>query len=188
MNDERLSPIIERLKKDAHSADAWDDLYRAIYPYVFATMFRAVRGNNYLAEEAVQEVVMRLVQNVNFKMDGFDAGSLRAYVSRTSRSVLVDLLRKEERQTRNRVSLDELGEQALDIQDGGSGLFDEGLLGSRILEAASGLSPREKIVVEYLLEGRNVNEIARSLSVTEKTAYNLISLVRGQMRDRLFAS
>lgn len=85
------------------------------------------------------------------------------------------------------MSIDDPDESTADMPDLRSNPMNDNLLSAVLQEAPSVLNPREKEIVQYLIEGRDIGEIARSLNVTEKTAYNLISLIRQQVRARLFA-
>lgn len=42
---------------------AWEDLYRKLWPYVMASMYRGLGGNRTLAEEAAQDVMFRILRH-----------------------------------------------------------------------------------------------------------------------------
>jgi RNA polymerase sigma factor (sigma-70 family) len=186
VNDTELLSAIERLRKEDRDQGAWEDLYRCVYPYLIALMFRAVKGNRYLAEEAVQEVMLRILRNFDFNTNESSPASLMSYVKQTGRSVLIDLMRRETHEGRRLTSLDKDSDIVLDQPDPNSDQARRVLLEDTLAVAMRSLEPRQQTVVSLLLEGRNIGEVAHALSVSEKTAYNIVSMVRKRMRELLF--
>lgn len=186
MEDGALASVIERLCHGSGDQRAWDDLYQAVFPYLFATMFRAFRGSRYLSDEAVQEVMVRLLRNYRFEPGEANPRSLMAYLKLTARSVIVDMVRRQRRDDSRNMTLDVEVEPGSDIADGSVDAIEVGLAERRLRRILEELDERDRRVVEFLLEGRNLDEIAKALNVAKKTASNRISAVRKEMRLRLF--
>lgn len=183
MDDHLLLSAIRRLAVEERDSEAWDDLYQCLYPFLFATLFRVLRGNRFLAEESVQEVMIRLLRNFNFNSGAISAASMTAYLNLAARSVAFDLLRKEMRYER-REGLGILEATAFSTEaawQDGLGAID------RLLEdVVRGLPLREGQILQMLAGGLSIEEISENLNVTKKTAYNLTSSVRRRVRPIFF--
>lgn len=181
MDDQLLRSSIEELRVDSRDPDAWENLYRSLYPYVFGTLFRMLHGNAFLAEESVQEVMIRILRSFDFKIPTVTAASLMLYLRRTIRSVALDLYRQEKAHDEG----EELSDEILETLSNSS--TEDDLIAKiewkKILE---GLSAKESQVACLLLSGHSSSQIADTLSVRNKTASNLSSLVRRRIRKILF--
>jgi RNA polymerase sigma factor (sigma-70 family) len=185
VDDDLLRSAIRRLAVDERDSEAWEDLYKGLYPLLFATLFRIFKGNKFLAEESAQEVMIRLLRSFNFTTNTVSVPSLVAYLNKTARSVAFDLLRKEKRFERN--------EDIANVEDS---LFSNETESSekmialeRLLrEAGASLPARDGRILQMLTAGLTNEEIAKSLNVSKKTAYNLTSIVRQRLRPFLFSA
>jgi RNA polymerase sigma factor (sigma-70 family) len=187
VNEERLFLAIDCLRQNDRDPDAWENLYRAVYPYLLTVMFRAVRGNQFLAEEGVQEVMLRVLRNYDFSTPLANPASLMLYLKNTARSVVIDLVRRQNREGRVHTFDCELSD-ANEQPDPRVDPAQRALLENALELAKRTLRPRELEVLELILEGRKIGEVAAALGVSEKTAYNAVSLVRKRMRGALFAN
>lgn len=186
MEQDKLNSIIDQLGTNRSDEDAWEALYRTCYPYLISIMYRSLGGNKFLAEEAVQEVMLRLFRQLDFRMNQLTPVSLMSYLKQTAQSALVDLIRKESRtpKSQDKSSFDvrleaELADFRIDPERRSE-------LNHKLARALAEFCGRDRLIAESLLEGRTIGEMAHSLSVSDKTAYALIASVRRQMRYFLF--
>ncbi len=95
MNEEALVAALEKLGKCPSDADAWENLYRLVWPLVVGKMYRLLGVNSFLAEEAMQEVMLRLVRYMDFSSISLTAKGFLSYLNSVCKSVMFDLLRRE---------------------------------------------------------------------------------------------
>src|SRR5262245_58286836 len=89
-----LAAVLERLKASPADEEAWRALYRQLWPFVIAVIYRKLRGSERkAAEDAAQEVFIRLLRTRPFDRIP-DADSLRAYMGRIAENVAKTHLRK----------------------------------------------------------------------------------------------
>jgi RNA polymerase sigma factor (sigma-70 family) len=183
LDDERLEGAIRALQQNRRDADAWETFYRVLYPFVFGSLFRIVRGNRYLAEECVQEVMMRVLKNFEFEK-GVTPASVMTYLHQTMRSVVVDLRRLENRQPQfaevDTADFNELEER---LSTGGEADF---VLGIKFEQALARLNEREATTIRLLADGGTVRDLEGLLNISKQTAYRLIAQARRRLREILF--
>jgi RNA polymerase sigma factor (sigma-70 family) len=185
LDDNLLRSAILRLSADERDSDAWEDLYKGLYPLLFATLFRIFKGNRFLSEESVQEVMIRLLCNFDFAANTVSVPSLIAYLNKTIRSVAFDLIRKEKRFERNEdiANVEDIL-LSIEVESSEKVIAIERLLG----EAIANLPVRDGQILQMLIAGLSTEEIANALNVSKKTAYNLTSMVRQRVRPLLFSA
>jgi RNA polymerase sigma factor (sigma-70 family) len=186
VNDTELNSAIARLAANGRDEDAWEKLYRLVYPYLFGSLFRMLRGNRYLAEEAVQEVMMRLLRNLDFSSREMTAASLMSYLKLTLRSVAFDLFRSQERPGHEGSQPAPNEAETADPEDSALSPEDQAMIRFAFDRAMENLSDHERTVMTLHLDGRSIGEIAESMQIAEKTGYNLLSLARKKLREALF--
>jgi RNA polymerase sigma factor (sigma-70 family) len=183
VDDRVLRSAMQRLGADNRDESAWRELYVALYPFLFATLFRIFHANSFLAEESAQEAMVRLLRNFNFRTPGVSVASLVDYLNRTMRSVASDLMKKEKRREGQR-ELEAIDDDQLASEIGSP----EGsvILANLLENVKTDLSPRETQVLEMLLLGASNEAISNALSISSKTVYNLTSDLRAKLRAMLF--
>lgn len=186
MNDAALRSSITRLSSNDRDESAWEELYRQVFPYLMAIMYRGLAGNRFLAEEGVQEVMLRFLRSYKFDMASASPGSVVSYLKQTAQSVRSDLRRRQSREEQSQVSIEEHPESS-ENADPAVDPIQRSVLDQAFKRATANLKAREQTVVELLVQGRTLGEVALALNVSEKTAYNVVALVRRQMREYLFA-
>ena len=182
LNDVQLNSAITRLARNHRDEDAWEDLYKTLYPYLFASLFRKLRGYRFLAEDASQEVMGRLIRNMDFSQGSVTPPSLIEYLNRTIQSVVSDFFRREANKGRDEILFDDTQAPFIS-EESFEGLT---LLILTLEKALTQLSEGDKNVISMIASGRNALEVAKELKSSEKTAYNRISLARSHLRQVLF--
>jgi RNA polymerase sigma factor (sigma-70 family) len=186
VNDAALQSSITRLSSNDRDESAWEDLYRQVFPYLMAIVYRGVGGKRFLAEEGVQEIMLRFLRSYKFDASTASPGSVVSYLKQTSQSVLSDMRRRQTREEHFQVAIEEHAESSENV-DPAADPITRSLLDEAFQRAAGQLNARGRAVVELLVQGRTLGEVADALNVSEKTAYNVVALVRRHMRDCLFA-
>ncbi len=92
--DDPLALLLGKLAERPDDEGAWASLHRLLWPFVYATAFRQVRGRWDLAEDAAQEVFLRLARYAPLE-DLREPGAFRAYVWVTARNITHTMLRRQ---------------------------------------------------------------------------------------------
>lgn len=169
-----LGATIDALAGNPKDPDAWEHLYRRLYPYLFSIYFRTFHGNRGQAEEASHETVVRLYQKFDFGRSEA-AKQLPAYLARIIETIVADQRRLAARP--GPVSLDEIDPAA---EKGDSPDWWTNLETHEELRAR--LSGDELQMVELLAEGFVAAEIAAKLGISVDAAYQRISRLRKRLR------
>ena len=178
-----LSDLITRLAQNQDDADAWKLLYRQMWPFVMAVNYRMLRGVHDLAEDASQEVFMRLVMYRNEKIFK-DSKTFRAYV----RAMCVNVCRDQvKRILKNGEHLqselyDDLAEQTESKQSSPEQDAEADQLLAKILGQ---LPEDEQKFVEFLIEGYKLPEIAKATGLTYSNAAVRLHRLRDKIRKYL---
>jgi RNA polymerase sigma factor (sigma-70 family) len=174
MSDPELAEALTRLAQRRDDPDAWLSLYRFVRPMVLHLTARLTRGQLDLAEDVVQEVLVRLAFYCRFERLT-DPAAFRAYVFAISRNVCRDQIRAGERRTLNALSQEAVerssreGEEQTEADD----------LRRRLRNQ---LKPDDRQLLELVLEGRSVLEIAKTVQVDIGTARVRIHRLRNKLR------
>ena len=89
-----LVGALNALKQDRTSETAWAKLYDLAWPFVFAVAYRMLRGQRDLADDAGQEVFLRVLRYADFKR--FDSSDeLYRYLSVLTKNVCHDIVSKQ---------------------------------------------------------------------------------------------
>jgi RNA polymerase sigma factor (sigma-70 family) len=151
-------------------------LYANTRPLVFATTFRALYGNFALAEDATQQTFLRVFRYLDFTRLA-KADDLLAYMATVARHCAIDLRKKEASYTPT--ALDSLAcdflpsqvtpEQRLRAHDTLQHVFDQ-------------LDPEESKLVDLLMAGLTLKDLAERLGTTYETAGVGIPRLRDKLR------
>lgn len=176
MNAHLLVEILERLMHNRQDEAAWEDLYRKLWPYVMASMYRGLGGNRTLAEEAAQDVMFRILRHADINTNPL---RFLAYVRSICTSVLSDQFRRLRREP-----LPGADPLAL-IPDSAPTAEEVAIRRDQIDLALSVLPDDERAVAEYLLRGLKPAEIAESMSSDVQAIYQTIERLKRSMRKQL---
>jgi RNA polymerase sigma-70 factor (ECF subfamily) len=173
-----LEQILERLAISTEDQQAWEDLYRKIWPWVLAILYRILRGQRELAEDASQEVFIRLLRYARFEELRVPA-AFKNYVYVICQNVGKDYLR-------GLFSLQEYPLAADDEQ--ASGLVARSaqpdtaaLLSIRMHEILQSLNEEERRMMKMILEGRPLDEVAKSMGLSYTNAAVRLHRIRKRL-------
>jgi RNA polymerase sigma-70 factor (ECF subfamily) len=162
------------LIKRSYDADAWEELYRILWPWVLAVVESQVRSDIGTAEDISQDVMVRLLRTAHFGGEFEDPRLFRGYVKRICRNLVIDFLRRRIEQRVSNLTLEDLP----------APLERSALTPVLVLaEARDKLQPEEIVLLDLLLEGRTAEEISQRLNLSKGTVYNKVSKLRQVLRD-----
>jgi RNA polymerase sigma factor (sigma-70 family) len=163
-----LAEMLKRLKTSPTDEDSWRDLYRQLWPFVIAVIYRRLKGGEgKLAEDAAQEVFVRLLRSRPFDHIP-DADSLRAYVWQIADNVAKTHLQK--------LRSDENGQRELagwrEVQPSVEVVDPESTLVAREVFdlAESLLESNERELLRLLLLGCSLGQAADQLGLSYSNA------------------
>jgi RNA polymerase sigma factor (sigma-70 family) len=163
-----LPAVLERLKASPADEDAWSFLYRQLWPFIIAIVYRRLKGREKkAAEDAAQEVFVRLLRAQPFgKIPNAEA--LRAYVAKIAENVARTHLRK--------VHVQEVGRRDVaewhGLEPPLAGLESDDELRVRELWtlAESVLEPKDRDLLRLILEGSSLHQAADRMGLSYSNA------------------
>jgi RNA polymerase sigma-70 factor (ECF subfamily) len=142
----------------------------------------AATGDRDEAEDVAQLVLLRLQRHVG---DGAMRGSLRSWLFRVTRNVVLDRKRSERRR---RMLLDVAVHGALTVEDAADDRPDAPPLEPVVLAFLDALTPRQQAVFELVdLRGFTAVEAAARLDIKASTVRVLLMQARRTMRLKMLA-
>jgi RNA polymerase sigma factor (sigma-70 family) len=163
-----LSAVLERLKVSPSDEDAWASLFRQLWPFVIAVIYRRLRGEQRsAAEDAGQEVFLRLFRSRPFaRIENVDA--LRAYMWKMAENVALQQLKRkhaEDLGERDLAEWQEL-EPRPGAVDGETALFarDVSDLVGRVLEE------KDRELLRLMIEGSSLGQAADKMGLSYTNA------------------
>jgi RNA polymerase sigma factor (sigma-70 family) len=173
---QRLSAVLHILARAPDSTEAWQQLYELAWPFVFAFTYRYLRGARYLAEDASQEVFLRLIKYCNFSKV-FDPQIFRAYVAVICINVCHDYLRRIKREAQ--------WSESAPIPYPYSSPEEHAKLQDLLNEAFEQLNETDQKLLSLSIQGYKLPEIVKALGLSyENTAVRLHRL-RSKLRKSL---
>ncbi len=176
-NESSLAEALAVLAVSRGDEAAWERLYRLSWPFVRAVVYRRLGGVEGLAEDAAQEVFVRLLRSCPFE-DLQSPDAFRGYLWRVSDNVA----RTYRRRIASRPTVPLTDDAASQIYDASANLADEVQLGHLLNDVWSRLSDPERHVLRMLIEGQAIGEIAKKLGVSYGAAAIRIMRLRGKLR------
>lgn len=177
---------MEKLKKAPSSPQNWEEPHRLLWPFLMTRMYRKLGGNRYLAEEASQEVMLRVVRFFDFRDPSAGPLVFMKYLGHACNSVLIDLLRLRGRALAITTDLD-LIEQHGHFHDVQPNPEEQALLQNALDQIGQDLRPKERKIAYLLLQGKTSKEIAENIGLEHKTILNLITIIRRKFRKIFFS-
>lgn len=179
-----LEAVLVRLAQSRTDEDAWRVLYRQTWPFVYAAVYRRLRGSRALAEDASQEVFIRLVRACPFERL-LDPDAFRRYVWRVADNVARDQARHAAHRYAIEVSLPEVETSGMGIQN--SARIDENLDARDLLRhIVNKVVPADRQMLRLTLQGKTLSEIAKSEGLTYRNAAVRLHRLRQRLRNFLF--
>lgn len=171
---QNLREILLRLHEEPHSDDLWRALYAETRRFVFAVAYRVLGGESELAKDATQNVFMRLFQYCEFA-DFSEPSDFLGYLSTITRHVALDLVRKQQ-------GLVTGLELALsDFLPSRPTPRQRERAQNQLHDVLEHLSADERTLVDLLMEGYPLDEIAQRLGVR----YSAAAVRIHRLRERL---
>jgi RNA polymerase sigma factor (sigma-70 family) len=176
--NETLRELLAALAADPTSEALWSALYKHIYPYVFAVAFRAVRGSKESAKDATQVIFLRLFQYCEFT-EFFEPEEFLGYVATIARHAALDMNKAEGKYVTG------LDLTLCDFLPGGPTPQQHEQARKTLTDVLEYLGPEERQLVNLLVEGLSLEEIARQLGISYANAAVRIHRLRARMIKRL---
>jgi RNA polymerase sigma factor (sigma-70 family) len=159
---------------------AWETLYRHVRPFVLATVYRRLGSVQGLAEDATQEVFLRLLRSCPFEKLR-DPDAFRGYVWRVSDNVA----RTYRRRIMMHAPAGTGDEEQLAVEPGSAGEPDYVQtveLKQLLRKAWRDLNDSEKRLLRLQLDGSSVRETAEALGIAYGTAAVRLMRLRLKLR------
>lgn len=178
-DDEPLRELLTRLAVAPADEEAWSQLYRQMWPFVLGIVYRRLRGLSGVAEDLTQDTFIRLFRARPFARLR-DPSSFRAYLARIAQNTTSTYVRQvltiqniakssEFRQEASpQISESEIPNDTIEQKDIVRVLKEE-------------LRPVEKELLELVLSGLSISEIAKTLGTT----YSATAVRLYRLRQRL---
>jgi len=179
LDTDQLAKALQALAADSSSGQAWEDLYRLLWPMLIAMHFRALNGNRTRAEEAADEVMYRILKHAKFDADHADAAGFLSYVNSVSRSALIDLYRREDRAS----ALPEDPQQAEELAASDGSLEAQQVTRDLVEKVADRLGDDERQLAARLMEGYSAEDLAKALNITTAAAYKRIARLKQKIQE-----
>jgi RNA polymerase sigma-70 factor (ECF subfamily) len=174
-----LSKILGLLAKSRTDEKAWASLYRQMWPFVIAIFYRQLGGIKEVAEDAAQEVFLRLVRSCPFgKLQNTDP--FRAYVRRVAQNVArtyrYRFLKRAEREQEMETTLEEVVDSKQPLPE--DYLEQEQLLRSIIAQ----LDETDRQLIRLLAKDLSLLDVAKATGLTYTNAAVRLHRLRRKLR------
>lgn len=163
--------------------DAPDDRSRfcilyETYRHLLLTVAMDVLGDSYLAEDAVQETFLRIARNMD-KIDEIHSRQTKRYLISTARNAAIDLYRKQDRQRRREVNVED-AEAMMPVS------YLETDMDNAVLDILKNLPEkyREVFLLKYSA-GMENSQIAKICGIRETTVRQRIARGKAMIEDAL---
>jgi RNA polymerase sigma factor (sigma-70 family) len=177
--DRRLSDALTKLAANRRDKDAWETVYRQMRPFVYGVVYRRLRGDQALAEDATQEVFLRLVRSFPFSRLR-DVDAFRGYVWRVGDNVALTYRRRI--MAHPTTSLEHSRMDAPDelaIGDDPTGDIEMKEILNQVWQ---GLGAEERRLLRLLLAGHSIREVASALRISYTAAGVRVWRLRMKLR------
>jgi RNA polymerase sigma factor (sigma-70 family) len=179
-DESSLAEALAVLAVSRRDEKAWENLYRLCWPFVRTVVYRRLGGVEGLADDAAQEVFVRLLRSCPFaKLRSPDA--FRGYLWRVSDNVARNYRRRIA--TSPTVALPD--EEGFGVSGPGAGLPEDVELGHLLQDLWHGLSSPERRLLRMLIDGYTVREIADKLGISYGATAIRVMRLRGKLRKSL---
>lgn len=169
-HESRLREILARLSRGDATEEAWTNLYVELWPYIIRTCSRNLGDAYDAAEDAAQEVFMRLAKYYHFRET--EPYRFRAYVKRVCVNVCRAYLKRF-----CRLQMTDFA-TVLDLLGAAGG--NEELLITAALKGS--LTTDEAALLEFTISGCTVDETAERLQISYGAAAVRLHRLRKKIR------
>lgn len=177
-NNDQLRDLLARLQPDPKNEQLWAELYYHVKRFVYAVAYRALHGNEALAKDATQNVFLRLFQYLEFT-EFSDPEEFLAYIATVARNAALDLRRVEGKYVSG------LDLTLCDFIPGTATPEQHERAKRRLHDLLEQLEPEEGRLVELLMQGFSLDEIAGQLGLSYANAAVRVHRLREKMLKRM---
>jgi RNA polymerase sigma-70 factor (ECF subfamily) len=179
-----LSKILGQLAKSRTDEEAWASLYRQMWPFVIAIFYRQLGGIKEVAEDAAQDVFLRLVRSCPFgKLQNTDL--FRAYVRRVAQNVArtyrYRFLKRAETEKEMKTTPEEAVDNKQPLPEDYFG--QEQLLRNIIAQ----LDETDRQLIRLLAKDLSLSDVAKATGLTYTNAGVRLHRLRRKLRDYLIS-
>jgi RNA polymerase sigma factor (sigma-70 family) len=172
--------LIERCFAGPEQHQAIEDLCTAIRPHLLVTLISLSRHNVELAEDALQNAFVKIIQLFRTRTRPFPMVT-EAYLVTIAKNCLIDELRRQ----KHHVNIDELIQQDL-LPIGQSDQSGEYIREELVLLALNRLDPKCQYLLEsYYIGNAGIPELATILGIAPPSVYMTMKRCRGRLREIL---
>lgn len=180
MDLKQLNDDLMKLRENGTDPEAWESMYRLLWPYLIGVLFRSFTGNRQTSEDAAQEVMLRLLRSADFRDRGHSALAFLSYVNSVCRSVAVDSFRRD--------ASDPMATKVAQEDFEGDANPDpekEQITRDLVSKVAGRLSQDDLKIAHFIADGRPAEEAAAELHVNIPAYYKRVSRLRKRVRSIL---
>lgn len=180
ISDEELGQLLAFLQHDPKNEDLWKALYLKIRRFVYAVAFRVLNGNEELAKDATQVVFIRLFEYCEFT-EFSEPREFLGYVATVARHSALDLIKREGKYVTG------LDLTLCDFLPGTPTPSQHERAKNQLHDLLEQLASEDKSLVNMLMEGWSLDEIAERLSISYANAAVRIHRLREKLLNGLKA-
>jgi len=155
-----LPQVLARLANFRDDVEAWKILYLKMWPFVMGLNYRFLGGARELAEDASQEVFLRLLQYAHFESLQ-DPNNFRSYVRTMCLNVSKDQMRQSLKRKESQLIGDEVNPPRVSLPR-----FHDVEIRETYEQLLSRLSRGDRELIELAALGYTLDEIARATGLT----------------------
>jgi len=174
ISDEELRQLLARLQDDPKNEDLWKALYHKIRRFVYVVAFRVLNGNEELAKDATQVVFLRLFEYCEFT-EFSEPQEFLGYVATVARHAALDLIKREGKYITG------LDLTLCDFLPGTPTPRQHERAQNQLHDLLEQLDSEDKSMVNMLMEGWSLDEIAERLGVSYANAAVRIHRLREKL-------
>jgi RNA polymerase sigma factor (sigma-70 family) len=178
ISNEALREILAWLQEDPKDEDLWKALYHQIRRFVYAVAYRVLNGDEELAKDATQVVFLRLFEYCEFT-EFSEPQEFLGYVATVARHAALDLIKREGRYITG------LDLTLCDFLPGTPTPRQHERARNQLHDLLEQLDSAERSLVDLLMEGRTLDEIAGRLGISYANAAVRIHRLRERLLNHL---
>lgn len=176
--NEALRELLASLRKDPTDDDLWRKLYREIRRFIYAIAYRVLNGNEELAKDATQDVFLRLFKYCEFT-EFSEPQEFLGYVAVVARHAALNLVKREGKYVTG------LDITLCDFMPGTPTPLQHERAKNRLHDVLEQLDPDEVVLVELMMNGSSLEDIAKGLEISYANAAVRIHRLREKLLKRL---
>ena len=181
---ERLEQALERLAENRRDEEAWSSLIAVTFPVALATANRILHGALDLARDATADAFARVAKYANFRvLDLKKADAFIHYLKQVTRRSSLDVL---QRLARHSPEIPWDPELLRSLEDRTSPTAEDEVSARELYaDIESVLTPEEQTVLELMIKGSSLKEMAEQLGTTPNAAGVRRHRLRAKIREHL---